>query len=77
MSDSIERSIRTAELSLRMEGFSVTDACKELCRKLLAGEITLQEYLTQVISVEGKALYGVQHRRAYRGLLSRDDLPNE
>lgn len=27
MSDSIERSIRTAELSLRMEGFSVTDAC--------------------------------------------------
>ena len=55
MSDSIERSIRTAELSLRMEGFSVTDACKELCRKLMAGEITLQEYLTQVISGEGKA----------------------
>ena len=51
----VERSIRTAELSLRMEGFSVTDACKELCRKLLAGEITLQEYLTQVISGEGKA----------------------
>ena len=55
MSDSIERSIWTAELSLRMEGFSVTDACKKLCRKLLAGEITLQEYLTQVISGEGKA----------------------
>ena len=55
LSDSIDRSIRTAELSLRMEGFSVTDACKELCRKLLAGEITLQEYLTQVISGEGKA----------------------
>ena len=55
MSDSIERSIRTAELSLRMEGVSVTDACKELCRKLLAGYITLHEYLTQVISGEGKA----------------------
>ena len=48
MSDSIERSIRTAELSLRMEGFSVTDACKELCRKLLAGEITLQENVTNL-----------------------------
>lgn len=49
MSGSIERSIRTAELSLKMEGFSVTETCKELCRKLLAGEITLQEYLSQVI----------------------------
>lgn len=37
MSDSIERSIRTVEFSLRMEGFSVVDAYKELCRKLLAG----------------------------------------
>ena len=49
MSGSIERSIRTSELSLKMEGFSVTETCKELCRKLLAGEITLQEYLSQVI----------------------------
>ena len=49
MSGSIERSIRTAELSLKMEGFYVTETCKELCRKLLAGEITLQEYLSQVI----------------------------
>ena len=49
MSDSIDRSIRTAELSLKMEGFSVTETCKELCHKLLAGEITLQEYLSQVI----------------------------
>lgn len=62
MPDPIERSIRAAELSLRMEGLSVTDACKELCRKLLAGEITLQEYLRQVISDGGKVLYGVQHR---------------
>ena len=62
MPDPIERSIRAAELSLRMEGLSVTDACKELCRKLLAGEITLQEYLRQVIADGGKVLYGVQHR---------------
>lgn len=55
MSDSIDRSIQTAEFSLKMEGLFVTDACKNLCRKLLSGEITLQEYLTQVISSGEKA----------------------
>ena len=47
MSDSIERSIRTVEFSLRMEGFSVADAYKQAAGR--------QEYLTQVISGEGKA----------------------
>ena len=46
---SIERSIEAAEVSLRMEGLSVTEVCKELCRELLAGEITLEQYLGQVI----------------------------
>lgn len=45
---SIEHSIQTAEISLRMEGLSVTEACKELCRKLLIGEITLEQYLAYV-----------------------------
>lgn len=53
MPHSIERSIRSAEVSLRMEGLSVTDACKELCRKLLAGEITLEQYLTYVTPRRG------------------------
>lgn len=53
MPHSIERSIRAAEVSLRMEGFSVTDASKELCRKLLAGEITLEQYLTYVTPRRG------------------------
>ena len=48
MSHSIEQSIRTAEISLQMEGFSVSDACKELCRRLLSGEITLEQYLARV-----------------------------
>ena len=43
MPHSIERSIEAAEVSLRMEGLSVTETCKELCRKLLAGEITLEQ----------------------------------
>ena len=45
MSNSIDRSIQTAEVSLQMEGYTVSDACKELCQKMLAGEITLEEYL--------------------------------
>ena len=53
MPHSIERSIRAAEVSLKMEGLSVTDASKELCRKLLAGEITLEQYLTYVTPRRG------------------------
>ena len=56
MPRSIERSIMAAEVFLRMEGLSVTEVCKELCRELLAGEITLEKYLGQVIPapVSGK-----------------------
>ena len=43
MPRSIERSMEAAEVSLRMEGLSVTEVCKELCRELLAGEITLEQ----------------------------------
>ncbi len=53
MPHSIERSIEAAEVSLRMEGLSVTDVCRELCRKLLSGEITLEQYLTFVTSNGG------------------------
>ena len=53
MPRSIERSIEAAEVSLRMEGLSVTDACKELCRKLLAGEISLEQYLSYVTPSRG------------------------
>ena len=48
MPNSIDRSIQAAEVSLRMEGYTVSDFCKELCRKLLAGEITMEEYLRSV-----------------------------
>ena len=53
---SIKRSIEAAEVSLRMEGLPVTEVCKELCRKLPAGKITLEQYLGQVIpaSILGK-----------------------
>lgn len=54
MPHSIERSIEAAEVSLRMEGLSVTKACKELCQELLAGEITLEQYLAHVTSSRGE-----------------------
>lgn len=54
MPNSIERSIQAAEFSLRMEGLSVPDACKELCRKLLAGEITLEQYVARVTPSRGE-----------------------
>ena len=50
MGHSIEQSMQAAEISLRMEGLSVSDGCREWCRKLLAGEITLEQYLSFVAS---------------------------
>ena len=49
MPHSIDQSIRSAELSLQMEGLSVSDSCKDLCRRLLSGEITLEQYLSRII----------------------------
>ncbi len=48
MTHTIEQSIQTAEASLRMEGLSVSETCKELCRQLLAGEISLEQYMACV-----------------------------
>lgn len=48
----IERSIRTATASLEMEGFAVEPDHVALCRKMLAGEITMEEYLVNVTPKE-------------------------
>ena len=48
MRQSIEQSIRTAEVSLHMEGLQVSDDCKEMCRRMLSGEITMDQYLDYV-----------------------------
>ena len=48
----IEHAIRTATVSLEMEGFAVSPDHAALCRKMLAGEITLEEYFAQVIPKE-------------------------
>ena len=60
MSNSIDHTIQATEVSLQMEGLSVTDACKDLCRRMLAGEITLEQYLSYVIP-DGKDIqHGLQ-----------------
>lgn len=52
---SIDRAMQNAEFSLRMEGLSVSEDCKDLCRRMLAGEITLEQYLASVIPNRGDA----------------------
>lgn len=44
----IEKIIRSSTASIEMEGFHITDESKELCRKLLRKEITMDEYIKQV-----------------------------
>ena len=51
-SSAIEKSIQTAVVSLEMEGFSVDSQCVELCRLLLADEISMEEYLSRVTPKE-------------------------
>ena len=50
MQQSIEQSIRTAEVSLHMEGLQLSVDCKEMCRRMLSGEITMDQYLDYVKS---------------------------
>jgi hypothetical protein len=44
----IEKAIKNATVSIEMEGLSVDEQSKALCRKLLLNEITFEQYLTIV-----------------------------
>ncbi len=44
----IEIALKNAEVSLNMEGLSVSKHTKLLCKKLLSQEITMEEYLELV-----------------------------
>lgn len=45
----IEESIRTATISLEMEGLHIDSQYVEWCRQMLSGEISMEEYLAMVI----------------------------
>ncbi len=42
---SIDRAIANAAASVEMEGFSVDEESKRMCRKLLKKEITMEQYI--------------------------------
>lgn len=56
----IEQSIHTAAFSLEMEGFSIDPNCIALCRRMLSGEISMDEYLSRV-TPKRQAEHVIQH----------------
>ncbi|MCM1113877.1 MAG: antitoxin VbhA family protein [Clostridium sp.] len=44
----IEKTINNAAASIEMEGFSIDEQSKMLCRKLLLNEITMEQYIALV-----------------------------
>lgn len=50
---SILKAMANAEASIHMEGMTVSDSCKELCRRVLTNEISFEEYLRQITAIEG------------------------
>ena len=43
--DPIEKAVENAAASVEMEGFPVDEQCREWCRQLLSGEITMEQYI--------------------------------
>lgn len=50
---SIDNSIANAVASVEMEGFKVSDTAKELCKKLLNKEITMEQYISSIVPTGG------------------------
>ena len=44
----IEKAIKNASASVEMEGFSIDEQSKILCKKLLLNEITMDDYILLV-----------------------------
>lgn len=57
----IEKSIRTATVSLEMEGLHVDEQCVAWCRQMLSGEISPEEYLKLVTARVGGLTDGIQY----------------
>lgn len=45
---SIDKAIENSAASVEMEGYKIDKQCKEWCRKLLLGELTMEEYILLV-----------------------------
>lgn len=45
---SIDKAIENSAASVEMEGYQIDEQCKDWCRKLLQGELTMEEYIVLV-----------------------------
>ena len=48
-----EKALENAVASIEMEGFTVDEETKEMCYKLLKGEIPFEEYLAYLLKSVG------------------------
>jgi len=61
VSRNIEDSINTAFASARMEGFEITPKIEVNCRLLVSGELSIQEYIRQVVVLKTSGTGSVEH----------------
>lgn len=52
---SIDKAIENAVASVEMEGFSIDEQSKDLCKKLLNNEISMEEYISLIKQSVGVA----------------------
>ena len=45
---SIDKAIENSAASVGMEGYEIDDQCKDWCRKVLLGEMTMEEYIVLI-----------------------------
>lgn len=50
---SIDKAIENSAASVEMEGYHIDEQCKDWCRLLLTGEITMEEYIALVTKRAG------------------------
>lgn len=50
---SIEKAIKNAAASVKIEGFQIDTNCIDMCKKLLRNEISLDQYINHVKQKSG------------------------
>ena len=50
---SIDKAIENSAASIKMESIHIDEQCKDWCRKLLQGELTMEEYIVLVKEKSG------------------------
>ena len=61
MSRTIDESLNTAFASARMEGFQITPSIEANCRKLVNGDLSINEYISQVVEKNSNNTRSSEH----------------